>query len=57
MLLLHQDFTLGDINPAAPDFNQGNGPEPAAEARDEGDAEEPAAVSSPAAAQVRAVKF
>ena len=45
-----QDYTLGDINPAAPDFNQGNGPA-AEEAALDGALAEQAAVSP--AAEVR----
>lgn len=47
---LQQDFTLGDINPAAPDFNQGNGPAAEEEAAASGAADEPAAASPPAQA-------
>jgi hypothetical protein len=42
-----QDYTLGDINPAAPDFNQGNGP--AAEEAAAGGALAEQAAVSPAA--------
>ncbi len=44
-----QDFTLGDINPAAQDFNQGNGPAPEEAAEANGAVEEPPAASSSAA--------
>jgi hypothetical protein len=49
-LIAAQDYTLGDINPAAPDFNQGNGPA-AEEAAADGALAEQAAVSP--AAEVR----